>query len=139
MSKYFGLEELLRSSTAVSKKIENLPSWDVVEHLKELAQFLDGLREAWRGPITVTSGFRCTELNGAVGGANRSAHKLGYAADLQPKNGDMEKFKKKVVEWIKDKKFDQCIIEKSGKTEWIHIGLYNQAGEQRRELFKLKV
>ena len=51
----------------------------------------------------------------------------------------MEKFKKFVVEWVKDKKFDQCILEKSGKVEWVHISLYNQDGEQRGEVFKLKV
>ena len=139
MSKHFKLEELLRSETALKNKIENLPSFEVVKHLDELANFLDGLREAWRSPIKVNSGFRSTELNAKVGGVQRSAHKLGYAADLVPANGDMEKFKKVVVAWVKDKKFDQCILEKSGSTQWVHISLYNQDGEQRCEVFKLKV
>ena len=139
MSKHFKLEELLRSDTALKCKIENFPSWEVVEHLGQLAEFLDGLREAWGGPITVTSGYRSTDLNKQVKGVQRSAHKLGYAADLVPKNVNMEKFKKAVVEWVKDKKFDQCILEKSGTTQWVHISLYNQDGEQRREVFKLKV
>ena len=139
MSKHFTLKEFLRSDTALSKKIENLPTWEVVENLKELAEFLEGLREAWRKPINITSGYRSTELNKEVGGVQRSAHKLGYAADLQPANGDMDGFKKVVLEWVKDKKFDQCIIEKSGKTEWIHISLFNEDNEQRGMVFKLKV
>ena len=139
MSKHFKLEELLRSDTALACKIENLPSWEVVEHLAELAEFLDGLREAWRSPIKVNSGFRSTDLNKQVKGVQRSAHKLGYAADLLPLNGEMEKFKKFVVEWVQDKDFDQCILEKSGKTEWVHLSLYNQDGEQRHEVFKLQV
>ena len=143
MSKYFRLEELLKSETALKQKIENLPSWEVVEHLNELAEFLDGLREAWGGPILVTSGFRSTELNGAVKGVQLSAHKLGYAADLIPSKRSMDRFKKTVVEWIKDKKFDQCIIERKRKdgamSEWIHISLYNQDGEQRCEVFDLNV
>ena len=139
MSKYFDLQELLNSDTALKKKIANLPSWEVVEHLKELAEFLDGLREAWGGPITVTSGFRCTELNKEVKGVQRSAHKLGYAADIRPSNGQMERFKKKVVEWVQDKKFDQCILESSGGTQWVHISLYNQDGEQRCDVFQLNV
>ena len=139
MSKYFDLQELLNSDTALKKKIANLPSWEVVEHLKELAEFLDGLREAWGGPITVTSGFRCTELNKEVKGVQRSAHKLGYAADIRPSNGQMERFKKKVVEWVQDKKFDQCILESSGGTKWVHISLYNQDMEQRCDVFQLNV
>ena len=144
MSKYFDLEELLKSDTAVKQKIENLPSWEVVENLKELAEFLDGLREAWGGPIRVTSGFRSTELNGAVGGVQLSAHKLGYAADIVPSKRSMDSFKKTVVEWIQDKQFDQCIIERQRKdgvvvAEWIHISLYNQNHEQRCEVFNLNV
>ena len=139
MSKHFKLEELLRSETALKNKIENLPTWEVVEHLAQLAEFLDGLREAWRSPIKVNSGFRSTDLNKQVKGVQRSAHKLGYAADLLPLNGEMEKFKKFVVEWVQDKDFDQCILEKSGKTEWVHLSLYNQDGEQRHEVFKLQV
>ncbi len=139
MSTYFKLEEFLRSDTAKANKIANNPSWEVVEHLKTLALFLDGLREKW-GPINVTSGFRCEELNVKVGGKNRSAHKMGYAADIQPNaTRDFEKFKQTVLNWIQDKDFDQCIIESSGGTTWIHIGLYNQDMEQRHETFSLRV
>ena len=139
MSKHFELKEFLRSDTAKANNIDNTPSFEVVANLSELAEFLDGLREAWRNPIIVTSGYRCTELNKKVGGVQLSAHKLGWAADLQPSNGDMAKFKKKVLEWVQGKKFDQCIIEKSGSTEWIHLSLYNEKGEQRCEVFTLKV
>ena len=139
MSEFFELKEFLRSDTAREQKIENLPDWETIEHLNELALFLDGLRDAWAGPINVTSGFRCPKLNVVVGGANRSAHTEGYAADLVPKRDDMEGFKKKVVEWIKDKDFDQCILERSGKSEWVHIGLYGPDKVQRHEILELNV
>ena len=42
-------------------------------------------------------------------------------------------------EWFKDKTFDQVIIERSGKTKWVHVGLYNNNGEQRKLIFKLAV
>ena len=45
--KYFRLEEFLESSTALENKIKNYPSWEHIEHLNELAIFLDDLREAW--------------------------------------------------------------------------------------------
>ena len=38
------------------------------------------------GGINVTSGFRCSKLNKAVGGVSNSAHLYGYAADTQPSN-----------------------------------------------------
>ena len=137
LSKYFKLEEFLTSSTARQRSIENLPSWEIVEHLHELALFLDKMREAWGSGIKVTSGFRNEKLNAAVGGVPNSIHKIGYAADLQPANGKMTEFKRFVKNWIKDKDFDQAIIEKKGKVEWIHIGLFGNSGQQRHNIFSL--
>ena len=138
-SKYFYLEEFLTSSTARQKSIENIPSWEIVLRLRKLAQFLDGLREAWGSGIRVSSGFRNDALNKAVGGVPNSIHKIGYAADIYPVNGKFEEFKKFVKNWIKDKDFDQCIIEKKGNSEWIHIGLFNNNGGQRHNTFSLNV
>ncbi len=36
------------------------------------------------GPLHVNSGFRCPALNGVVGGAPKSRHMLGLAADVVP-------------------------------------------------------
>ena len=135
--KHFNLEEFLTSSTARQKSIEILPSWDIVEHLRELALFLDELREAWGSGIKVTSGFRNEKLNSSVGGVNNSIHRIGFAADIYPANGKFEEFKRFVKNWIKDKDFDQCILEKKGKSQWIHIGLYNNSGQQRHNIFSL--
>lgn len=134
VSRYFKLEEFLTSSTARQKSIENLPSWEIIEHLKELAAFLDDLREDWGSGINVTSGYRCVKLNSAVNGSPTSAHPLGYAADLQPANGKMTEFVEFVRKWLKNKQFDQALIETRGKTRWLHLGLYNQKGQQRRNI-----
>ena len=138
MSKYFRLEEFLTSSKAKQKSIENLPSFEVVERLAQLADFLDALREDWGSAIIITSGFRNKALNAAVGGVSNSAHLLGWAADLQPANGKMKEFKKFISEWLQDKVFDQAIIEKDKKgTEWIHFALWSPNGEQRKKIFSL--
>ena len=136
-SKYFTLEEFLTSSTARQRSIENIPSYAVVLHLLRLAAFLSELREAWGSGIRVTSGYRCDKLNKAVGGVPDSVHKTGYAADLQPANGKMDDFKRFVVDWLKDKEFDEAIMERKGKTEWIHIQLYSNKGFQRKKIFSL--
>lgn len=135
--KYFSLEEFLTSETAVKNKIENLPSFEIVENIKELAAFLDGVREAWGSGINVSSGFRCEKLNKKVGGKGTSLHKKGLAADLQPANGDFDGFKKFFVEYLKDKAFDELIKEKSGSTEWLHFQLRSNTGQQRRKIFSL--
>lgn len=136
-SKYFRLEEFLTSSTARQKSIENIPSWEIIEHLNELALFLDGLRASWGSGIIVSSGFRCDKLNAAVGGVPNSVHKIGYAADLQPANGDIEGFKRFVVDWLQGKAFDEAILERKGKVEWVHIQLYSNNGFRRKKVFSL--
>ena len=135
--KYFKLEELLTSSTARQKSIENLPSWEIVEHLNELALFLDGIRTAWGKPIHISSGYRNEKLNTAVSGAATSVHMIGYAADIYVAGGkkEMDKFGQFLKDYLQYKKFDQLITEtsKSGGY-WYHIGLYNNKGEQRCQI-----
>lgn len=135
--RYFTLQELLTSSVARQKSIENLPSWEIVEHLLELGAFLDELREAWGSGIKVTSGYRNEALNKAVGGVKTSVHQIGYAADLQPSNGKFKEFTEFVAKWLKNRNYDQAIIEEKGKTKWLHISLYNNEHKQRRQTFTI--
>lgn len=138
--KYFTLPELLRSETAKKKNIDNTPSFEVVEHLSLLTErILEPLRAAYGKAVFVSSGFRCPALNKAVNGAKDSAHERGDAADLQA--ADMAEFKAFVRKWLIEQriKFDQCIIEKSGNVEWIHISLYSKTGAQRGQIFSMNV
>lgn len=117
MSKYFSLSELTYSDTAKKHDIDNTPDDESKLHLEQLMDALDEIRENWGGPITVTSGYRCKELNNLVGGVPTSAHTYGYAADLVPTGGDMDAFKSFICSFLKDKDFDQCILESNGKSE----------------------
>ena len=139
MSRYFTLQEFLRSDTAIRKKIDNSPSWEVVSNLSRLAAFLDELRAAWGSGIRVSSGFRCVALNNAVGGVQGSAHQYGNAADISPVNGKMNEFEAFLKKWLKGRKFDQCIWETSKSTggRWVHFSLYSNKGEQRCKMFGL--
>ena len=53
-----------------------------------LVLWLDLFRSAWGGPVKINSGFRCPAHNKEVGGAERSRHLLGCAADIAPTTGD---------------------------------------------------
>ncbi|MDR1651664.1 MAG: peptidase M15 [Synergistaceae bacterium] len=48
----------------------------------ELIAMLEALRALWGRPISLTSGYRCEQHNRAVGGASRSLHMAGRAADI---------------------------------------------------------
>ncbi len=150
--KYFTLSELTRSDTADRLGLENIPSAAHRAHLEELAStLLDPLREAWTAfcaennlgdpAIRISSGYRCAALNRAVGGAPRSAHTAGLAADLVPVNGRMKAFGMFCREWVAGVAFDQLISEgesDEGIPRWIHLGLRSLAGEQRCEKLRMR-
>ena len=137
MAKYFTIEELTRTSTG----LDNTPNEEEIKHLEELIDVLDGLREAWGSGIRVNSGFRSEEVNNKVGGSKTSAHRIGFAGDLEPVNGDMKKFQDFVPNYFKENNipFDQIIREKprNGIASWMHLGLYNNKHEQRKQVFTL--
>ncbi len=139
--KYFTISELCQSNVAFTLGIKNKPSEKETEHMLELIEYiLDPLREAWGAPIIVTSGFRCDELNAAVGGSKTSVHPYGWAVDIVPKRTNLDDFGKFIKKWVKDNDiaFDQIIFEKNAKGDrWVHIGLYNRQGKQRRKLFSM--
>ena len=47
-----------------------------------LAELLERIREHFGKPVTITSGYRTTAHNAAVGGSKSSQHLLGRAADF---------------------------------------------------------
>lgn len=141
--KNFELYEFIDSDVAKKRGIDNTPTFDVVEHIEELvSEFLQPLRTALGLPVDVSSGYRCLRLNIAVGGSSTSAHPLGYAADITCPLMSFSKFVAFVIDWVKKNniKFDQLIIETDKKTgaQWLHVGLKNRAGQQRRQILNME-
>lgn len=152
MGKYFSIEELTHSATATSKGIDNTPtSTEVKNNLLELIDVLDVIREEWTekcekngwgtGSIIVNSGYRSDALNKAIGGSKTSAHSIGAAVDIEPKNQRNKEFYEFLDLYLltNDIPFDQLINEKpvKGIPSWIHFGLKNRKGQQRRQIFTL--
>lgn len=142
--KYFTIDELCYSDTAIELGIENKPNKEIESHLIQLVEeLLDPLRNAWGSAIRVTSGYRCAKLNSVLKGSSpTSAHLVGFAADLVPCHGSITEFKKFVVKWLKENniQFDQAICETNGKgVQWVHLGLYNLSMQQRKQILNLKV
>ena len=107
MSKYFTLEELTRSQTAVRLGKDNTPNATQKRDLLRLMDYLDGIREEFGEPIKVTSGFRGWKVNEAVGGVKNSQHLAGQAADLIRKRGG----------------YQQVIFERKGQSVWVHVAI----------------
>lgn len=116
--KYFTLKELTRSATAEEKGIDNTPTPEVEKNLTLLVEnVLDPLRKLSGKPITVNSGYRCPELNKAVGGSKTSDHVKGFAADI---TGGSKEENERLFYLIKyNFNFKQLIDEKD--FSWVHV------------------
>lgn len=119
MAEFFTKSELTRSDTARILKIDNTPTPEASAALDALMwNVLDPIRRMWGKPIIVNSGYRCPELNAAVGGSATSQHMKGEAADITA--GDPTK-NKELFDMIAQSAipFDQLIDEKNYR--WIHV------------------
>lgn len=133
LSKNFTLRELIRSSTAERMGIDNVPKDEkVIENLRHLClEVLQPLRDYVDAPVHINSGYRCPELNVAVGGVKNSQHCRGEACDIRiasPKQG------REWAAWIEDNcRFDQMLLErnKNGGV-WLHVSCKRDAKANRQ-------
>ena len=131
LSPHFRLSEFLRSDTAQTQGLYQVPPPAVVERLRELCvELLEPVR-ASVGPLRVTSGYRRPAVNSAVGGSSTSAHMSGWAADVVPVRGTPEQVMLLLYNAGHALAWDQAILY----TSHVHLGLRRPAtGEQRRQL-----
>lgn len=135
MPTYFTLKEMTHTDTGLPN---NPQTWGQYANLLMVANFLDGLRKWFGGPIVVTSGFRSPAVNARVGGSKTSAHLQGLAADIVPKSRTQEDFKR-MLAYLKPlaelKAVDQLIMYRNGDTiKWIHIGFREDSGKNRGQV-----
>lgn len=117
--KYFTIEELCRSDAAAALGIANRPDPTQVENLKRLIDnVLDPAREALGRPIHVNSGLRVPQLNSAVGGATRSYHLQGRAADITVGNPQLNRPLYRILQRLPH---TELLWERGGR--WIHVAL----------------
>ena len=124
LSPNFTLEELLITSYKEFQKKQLEEVKPFMDNLYIIANYiLQPIRNYYKVPITVTSGFRGTALNEKVGGNKTSQHCLGEAVDFVVKGKTVDE----VFEDIKTGKIDICyrqlIKEKINGKFWIHLGM----------------
>lgn len=82
VSKYFTVGDFLRHDP------HRIPKTDSIKRAAYKAlQELDLIREAWGGPLEITSGYRPPDVNKAVGGVKYSQHLNGHGMDIKPADG----------------------------------------------------
>ena len=143
LSRNFTLEELTASPTAKRLGIANTPSQTGREKLAILARnILQPIRDAYGAPVVVTSGYRCTRLNTAVGGAKTSDHIYCCAADIRSQSDTVEDNKRlweTVVRLWKEGKIPslkQCINEYG--YDWIHVSFQDGRTSKRGQFLDAK-
>lgn len=119
-SDFFTLKELTKSSTATRLKIDNTPNEEVFRNLQYgVLMVLDPLRRIHQQPIIITSGYRCAQLNKAVGGVPNSWHTKGNAADIHIKDENEAREIFNILKTLPS--VDTALFEHSHQSQWIHV------------------
>jgi len=128
----FTLSEFTKSQTAMRLNIDNTPTENDIRFMILLSMsVLEPVRKHFKIPFSLNSGFRCQELNKAIGSSSTSQHTKGQAADIEVpgvSNYDL-------AVWIaKYLMFDQIILEhyKVGypHSGWVHVSLKQHGNRQ---------
>ena len=124
----FTLEELTHTD---HRSIQNVPNSTEINNLRRVAELLEEVKAVLNNKfVIINSGFRCKELNDAVGSKDTSQHRLGCAADIRIPGLSPDQ----VVQAILNSpiQFDQLIREFDS---WTHISVPNEPfGSPRKQV-----
>ena len=135
LSENFTLDELTKSQEAIRLGIDSTPSDEHIINLMLLCKnILQPVRNHFKIPVSISSGYRSAELCEAIGSSSTSQHTKGQAADFEL----FGVHNREVSDWIvKNLDYDQCILElwtpNDPNSGWVHCS-YNDAGNRKQYL-----
>lgn len=139
LSEHLDLSEVVRSETAKRKGISNMPTDEHIRNFKLLAErIFEPIRNHFRVPIHISSGYRSKALNDAIGGSLTSQHCSGEAIDIDMDGSSNGVSNVDVFNFIKSNlEFDQLIWEfgTDKAPDWVHVS-YESSGKQRKQVLK---
>lgn len=143
LSEHLELAEVIRSETAKRHGISNMPTEEHIANFKKLAEnVFEKIRNNFRCPIYISSGYRSKELNACTPGASATSdHCKGMALDLDQQGHSQGITNKDVFDYIKaNLKFKQLIWEGGTEQEadWIHVS-YDENNLKNEVLRAVKV
>ena len=126
LSEHFTIDELTNTSHKDLILVNKTRASGYEKVLKDLCtKILEPLRALINKPIIINSGFRSKELNDRVKGSATSQHCFGEAVDIRVNGLKADE----LFEIIKNNQqifgdnLGQCILEKVGSSEWIHLSI----------------
>lgn len=130
LSQNFSMDEFIASDRATKDAIDNEMAPELISNAIWLCTVLLEPARTRFGPLRVTSGYRCAQLNEAVHGKPDSAHLYGCAADIEPAAGWSDLITREVViAWYAssglpyDQIIDEGFVDARGvEHRWCHIG-----------------
>ena len=133
ISNHITYNEATRTATG----LENKPNAEQLANMVRIAEnVFEPLRATLGRAIIITSFFRSSSVNAAVGGASTSQHCKGEAMDLKVPGRN-----KSIFEIIRNQlDFDQLIWEHGSDIEpaWVHVS-YKKTGNRKQVLRAVKV
>jgi hypothetical protein len=137
LSKNLSLAEMTISYEAKRRGISNNPTQDHLANMKKLSDnVFQPIREHFKSPIRISSGYRSLALNKAIKGAATSQHCSGEAMDIDMDGTSITNAQ--IFNYIKDNLvFDQLIWEfgTDKNPDWVHVS-YESTGKQRKQILK---
>lgn len=132
LSKNLSLSEVIKSNTATRKGIDNSPTRKHLDNLQYISvNVFQRIRDHFKKPIYISSGYRSKALNKAIGGSKTSQHCKGEALDIDNDHRNSVS-NKQIFDYIKDNlDFDQLINEENYK--WVHVS-YKKSGNRKQVL-----
>jgi zinc D-Ala-D-Ala carboxypeptidase len=138
ISPNLNLAEITRSDTAKRHGIDNTPTAEHLENFKLLAdKVFEPIREHFKTPIFISSGYRSKALNSFIKGSASSQHCTGQAIDIDMDGSNGEVTNRMVFDFIKNKlDFDQLIWEfgTDFNPDWVHVSYVK--GKNRKQKLK---
>lgn len=92
VGKYITVGEVLQYDA----RRKPMPGSEIEKAIIGVCREFDAIREAWSGPLGITSGYRPEPINSQVGGVPNSYHVKGMALDIYPIGESLQKFH----EWL---------------------------------------
>ena len=121
LTPHFELEELCATTHKDLAKTNLEEAKKIMGRMYQLAGFAERVRAIIGKPLIVNSGFRCVKLNNAVGGSLTSQHLYAEAIDIRVSGKSATELFQIIA--ASDLKYEQLILEKVGKTQWVHVSI----------------
>ena len=121
LSDHFTFYELTRTDKPEFQTVNREKAQGYVSELTGLCRIiLEPVRAHYGRQVIIHSGFRCEELNAAIGGSKTSRHLQGMAADFHIAGVPLDD----AFLWLwkeSDIPFGQLIDERRNNSRWLHI------------------